>query len=123
MYLLISAVIIIVTAIIHSVVGEKLIISPTLKLDLPQIFKSDFLTKRTLRFAWHITSIVWIALAGIILTIAQNPLDTTGIFIIKIISLTFLMSGLISLVGAHGKHFSWYVFLAVSVILWIGVMV
>ncbi len=49
----------------HSILGEKFIINPLQNFqNLPPIFGSDLLTKRTLRFAWHLYSLVFIVPAS-----------------------------------------------------------
>ena len=34
--------------------------------DLPRLFGSDWFTRRTLRFAWHITSVAWLGFAALL---------------------------------------------------------
>ena len=120
-YLLISAIIIIVIGVVHSIVGEKLIIIPTLKLELPQIGGSDLIAGRTLRFAWHLTTLVWWAIAAMLISFANQPLTPPAMIAVQIFSVAFFLSGITSLVIARGKHFSWYVFLTVSLLMWLGV--
>lgn len=119
-YFLVAAILLILTGIIHSVLGEKLLIIPTLKLDLPPLFGSTFLTKRTLRFAWHLTTLFWLAIALILILFAKQPFNPTSILVVQIFSATFFLSGIVSLIGGHGKHFSWFVFLGISLLLWLG---
>jgi hypothetical protein len=52
-------------AVAHSYLGERYILVRLFKRqDLPKLFGSDWFTKRTLRFAWHITSVAWLGLAA-----------------------------------------------------------
>ena len=54
----IAAVLIGGTAVAHSVLGERYILVRLFRREnLPRLFGSDELTKRTLRFAWHLTSV------------------------------------------------------------------
>lgn len=119
-YFVAAALLIIILGAIHSILGEKLIINPVLKLDLPHILGSDFITKRTLRFAWHLTTIIWWASAIILFYLAFHTIDPITEIIVKIFSVAYLFSGLVSLVIARGKHFSWYVCLVISIALWLG---
>lgn len=119
-YLLISAILTIIVALIHSVLGEKLIITPVLRLDLPKISGSDFLTKRTLRFAWHITSLAWLGIAGIFIYGAIHPMTVELSFVIRIMSAMFLVSSIITLITARGRHFAWWVFLLIAILSWMG---
>jgi uncharacterized membrane protein HdeD (DUF308 family) len=120
-YFLSAAGMTLILGLIHSFLGEKLIITPLLKLDnLPHILGSDFLMKRTLRFAWHLMSIAVWALGAILVVLALVPLGVTDIFILHIIAATFLVSGIVSLVVAQGRHFSWYSFLFMAGLIWWG---
>jgi len=43
----------------HSVLGERYILIRLFRRsDLPKLFGSDTFTRRTLRFAWHLTTVV-----------------------------------------------------------------
>ena len=47
--------------------GEKYILIRLFKRNnLPKLLGSDWLTKRVLRFAWHLTSIAWWGFAAIL---------------------------------------------------------
>ena len=53
-------------ALVHSVLGERCILIRLFRrTDLPPLFGSDDFTKRTLRFAWHLTSVVWLGVAAV----------------------------------------------------------
>lgn len=117
-YLITSAVLIIITGTIHSVLGEKLILIPVFKMPLPPLLKSEIFMKRVLRMAWHMTTLAWWGIGYIFWRLAQQPLDATGILFTKTILIVCLISGLFSLVWARGRHFSWMVFLLVSYLLW-----
>lgn len=118
--LIIAAVLTITIGLIHSVLGERLIVSPLLKRDLPKILGSDFITRQTIRFAWHLTTIAVWALAAIMVVYSSRPLDTTGVAVLTIIAVTFLISSLISLIAVRGKHFSWWFFLLIALAVWFG---
>jgi hypothetical protein len=40
--------------------------------------------------------------------------------LVRILAATLFASFLISLFGARGKHFSWWVFLSIAILLWLG---
>jgi hypothetical protein len=49
----------------HSVLGERYILIRFFRrTDLPKLFRGAELTIRTLRFAWHLTTIAWQGAAG-----------------------------------------------------------
>ena len=119
-YLLyLAALILLAVAFIHSFCGEKYILIRLFKRDnLPKLFGSDDFTKKTLRFAWHITSVAWLGFAGIIVSLAQPELDKAHIA--QMIMLTFIAHFIIALFGSKAKHLSWIAFLAVSVLVFFG---
>ena len=44
----------------HSYLGERYILTRLFRrTPLPPLFGSDTFTRRTLRFAWHITTVAW----------------------------------------------------------------
>jgi hypothetical protein len=117
-YFTIAAVLFVLLGIAHSYLGERFILIPLFKRGhLPKIFNSDLLTERTLRFAWHLLTVAWFALAAILLT---PEILSSNTAIAKIISIVSLTSSIISFVIARGRHFSWIFFLAISVLVWLG---
>ena len=57
--------------IIHSYMGERFILIRLFRGDnVPHLFGSDLFTKRTLRFAWHITTFAWWGFAYVLWAIA-----------------------------------------------------
>ena len=114
-YLYLASFLLVISAIAHSYLGERYILMRLFQRDnLPKLFGSSKFTVRTLRFAWHVTSVAWLGFAAILVALA-NPTITPGI-IGKIIGVTFLAHFLIALVGSKGKHLSWPVFLAIGIL-------
>lgn len=119
--LLIASFLLILIGLIHSFLGEKYILIRLFRRDnLPKLFGSDWFTKRTLRFAWHITSIAWWGFA-VILYFLANPNSDTHANIFLTISAVFAVSGFISLIFSRGKHLSWLVFFIISLVSSYGV--
>lgn len=113
--LYIAAFLIAAISLAHSYLGERYILIRLFRRnDLPMLFGSSEFTVRTLRFAWHITSIAWLGLAGILLLAAHPPVTTQGIGMV--VGITFLAHSAIALGGSRGKHHSWVVFLAIGAI-------
>lgn len=95
-------------AIAHSYLGERYILIRLFRRqDLPKLFGSDWFTKRTLRFAWHITSVAWIALAA---TLFVDPRVA--------VSAGFGVSAVAAAIGSRGRHYAWIVFLAIALLAW-----
>ncbi len=123
-HLLIASILLFIVAIGHSVLGEMLILNHLKKVTgLPYIFKSDAFAKNTIRFVWHVTSAIGLALAGILFCLCGleflNPVE---ILMVKIIAASMFVSFLLSLIIARGKHLSWIAFLAIGVLCLMGIM-
>lgn len=59
----------------HSWLGERYILIRLFRRgDLPPLFGGADFTKNTLRFAWHLTTLAWLGLAGILVVIAEDAL-------------------------------------------------
>lgn len=105
----------------HSYLGEKYILVRLFRRDnLPRLFGGDWFTKRTLRFAWHLTSIAWLGLGAIAAALATGPATASGTLILRIVSLTFVVHALVAVVASRGKHLSWVVFGAIAVLTWLA---
>jgi hypothetical protein len=103
----------------HSYLGERYILIRLIRRDgLPRLFGDAEFTKRTLRFAWHLTSIAWLSLAAILVKLNTHvPLRAElGMLLVG----TFGVSGVVALVASRGKHLSWVVFLTIALLTWLG---
>ena len=115
----IAAVLLILIGVAHSYLGERYILIRLFRRDnLPKVLGSEAFTKNTLRFAWHVTTVAWFGFAAILIHLQSGELNRS--LIGNIIGLTFLLHGVISVVGGKGKHFSWFVFLAISAVSFYG---
>lgn len=109
-----AAGLILVIGFVHSVLGEKYIIARLLRRDdLPQLFGSADFTRRTLRCAWHLTTVAWLGLAAVLVSLARPSPD--GAMLAAIVGVTFLLHFLVALIGTRGRHLSWIIFLGVAV--------
>lgn len=105
----------------HSYLGERYILVRLFRRsNLPELFGSDVFTKQTLRFAWHLTTIAWTGFAIAILIVVVVPSPGQLSAILKVISITFLISAVVTLVASKGRHFAWVVFLSISILVWMG---
>ncbi len=106
----------------HSYLGERYILIRLLRRqDLPRLFGSDRFTKRTLRFAWHLTTVAWWGFAAIFALMASTaPGPEAWRQVGAIGSAAFGVSALVTLVGSRGRHWAWVVFLAIAVAAWYG---
>ncbi|PHR90340.1 MAG: hypothetical protein COA76_01390 [Moritella sp.] len=104
-----SAFLAIFIGLVHSYLGERYILTRLFKGDLPKLLGSDWFTKRTLRFAWHLTTVAWWGFAAV-LFILSSPNGDTQKQILVVIAVVFFVSGLFSSVFTKGKHISWIFF-------------
>ena len=110
-----AALLIIAIGAAHSYLGERYLLIRLLRRDdLPQLFGGTEFTKRTLRFAWHITTVAWLGFAGVLIAIARDV--TTPAVLGAIVGGTFLIHFGIALLGSRGRHYSWVVFLAIGIL-------
>ncbi len=116
--LLIAAALLALAAIVHSVLGERYILIRLFRRDnLPRLFGSDWFTKRTLRFVWHVTSVAWLGFAATLALLAQSAAPTPNM-ILMVVAITFFLTAAIAGLASRGKHLSWLVFLAIAVLTW-----
>lgn len=121
LYLLGAAILVFVTGLAHSLLGECWIISPLLKRkDLPALFGDDGFTRGTIRFAWHLLSLAWWAIAGVLFAFAGAILTPAAQFSLRSIALCFLVSALFTSASTRGRHLAWTVFLAIAWLTWNG---
>ena len=104
----------------HSILGERYILTRLFRRELPKLFGSDDFTKRTLRFAWHLTTVAWFGLAAVLLAVAAGPAASGPPFFTDLVAVVALISSLVAIVGSRGRHLSWVVFLAIGVLAWWG---
>lgn len=118
--LLIAAGVAVLLGVAHSYLGERyLLVRLFRRGELPKLLGSVDFTKRTLRFAWHLTSVAWVGFAGLLVTLASSE-DGAGRLEARIISATFAASGVLALVGSRGRHLSWILFFAIAGLVWFG---
>jgi hypothetical protein len=111
----------ILLGIAHSWLGEQaLLVRLFRRTGLPKLFGDEFYTRRTLRFAWHLTTITWVGTGAVFLLMAVHKPEESAMLVANIFAIVFLFSGLFSVAALHGRHLSWVVFLLVAVLLWIG---
>jgi hypothetical protein len=105
----------------HSVLGEKLLLGPLFERgDVPALFGSTTFARRTLRFAWHLTTVLLIGIGTVVMALSIPQVDPQPAWILQVLAATFATCSLLSLIGARAKHFSWWVFLIIAALLWFG---
>lgn len=98
-WLFISAIAMVVTAIIHSVAGERRLIGPALE-GRKGVF-ANAQSRKVMRGAWHLTSFFMLLTAAVMIW-PQTSLDLKAL-----IAGAWLMIGFYSLLSTRGKHVGW----------------
>ena len=119
MALLTAAALLVAIACAHSLVGERYILQRLFRRGpLPPLYGSDWFTRRTLRFAWHLTSVAWLGFAALLVLQTRRPeIDRA---LVTVVAATFLAHAVVTALASRGKHFAWPVFLAVAVLCWLA---
>ena len=105
----------------HSVLGEKLVLGPLFERgEVTKLLGSTVFAHRTLRFTWHLTTVLLLGIGVVVVDLSLSAPNSTSTCIIQVLAATFAVCSLLSLIGARGKHFSWWVFLIIAVLLWLG---
>lgn len=113
--LYVAAFLAVAVGVAHSYLGERhILIRLFRRPDLPKLSGSAEVTARTLRFAWHVTSIAWFGFAGILLLLAHPPLSHQHVG--WVVGATLLATAAAVLVGSRGKHPAWVLFAIIGVI-------
>ena len=112
---LLAAVLALGIGVAHSFLGEKYILIRLFRRgDLPQLFGGTEFTVRTLRFAWHLTSVAWWGAAALFLLLARGPLSSAAVS--GVLAAVFLVSAGITVIASRGRHLAWPVFLVIGFI-------
>ena len=112
---LLAAALAVALGVAHSFLGEKYILIRLFRRsDLPKLFGGTEFTIRTLRFAWHLTSVAWWGAAALLFLLAQGPLSSAAVS--GVLAAVFLASAAITFIASRGRHLAWPVFLAIGFI-------
>ena len=113
-----AAILAVALGLAHSVLGEKYILIRLFQREnLPRLFGSTEFTIRTLRFAWHLTTVAFFGFGALLVHAGQGDLTIPGT--LRIIGITCIASGLLPLFFTRGKHLSWLILFAIGgIALW-----
>src|SRR5690554_1069008 len=93
----------------HSILGERYIITWLLRHDLPRLFGGTEFAAGTIRFAWHITTVLTLGVSTVLCLVAA---DATHPALVSAIGWTLVVCGLLPIYFTRGRHLSWVVFFA-----------
>lgn len=98
----------------HSYLGERYVLIRLFRRpNLPKLFGSVRFTRRTLRFAWHLTTIAWWGFGAQMALAASSPVAAAG-YVLEAIAWTFGASAVVTGIASRGRHLAWIVFLAIA---------
>jgi hypothetical protein len=108
-----AAALLAVLGLAHSWLGEVNVLQRLFRRseDLPRLLGSTDFTKNTLRFVWHLITVMAIGFALLILQIAANA---SAAAMANAIGAFLLLSGLLPLVLTRGRHLSWVVLFVIA---------
>jgi hypothetical protein len=93
----------IVTALIHSILGEKRLISPQIAA-ASGVMKNS-LARNVTRFAWHWTTILWFLVAAVLIRAGLgHAMDS---FVLLLIGVAHIIMGLFDALLTRGRHIGW----------------
>ena len=107
-----EAVLLVVTAVAHSVLGERRLLGPLLARR-DGVLASD-LARFILRFAWHLTSVTWAILALILVQLVRDP-GTARFWAAAATGVAFTGIGLYDAVAIRGRHVGWPLLTAIGI--------
>jgi uncharacterized BrkB/YihY/UPF0761 family membrane protein len=104
----------------HSYLGERYILVRLFRRgNLSDLFRRAEFTKRTLRLAWHITTVLALGFAMLLVVLASSDREAVRTTV-QIISATFAVSGVLALVLSRARHLSWIVFFTIAGLVWVA---
>ena len=106
----------------HSYVGERRVVEFLCdRPDLPPLWGSVGLMRRTIRFAWHLTSIAWVGSGALLLLFARHPAEPIAQLGVRVIAGMFFASAIAAFLWSRGRHPAWAICLVIAVLAWLGV--
>jgi hypothetical protein len=113
--LYLAAALMVAVGIAHSYLGERYLLMRLFrKVDVDALFGGTDFARRTLRFAWHATSIAWWGFAAILALMAGGAVTMRGLALSLAVPL--LATAAIVLFASRGRHLAWPVFLVAGCI-------
>ena len=121
-FLLAASILMLATGCAHSFLGELLILRFMVNFkEVPALLGSVELTKRTLRFTWHLPTLLAVGMALILLRYAALPqLGIQEKFVTNTISAALLACFFVTFAFSRGRHPGWIAFLGAAVLAWLG---
>ena len=106
-----AALLFVILGVAHSWLGERYLLQRLFRRSdqLPKLLGSTDFTKNTLRFVWHLTTLLGLGFALLLLQLAEHASAAATATIIGGVAIG---GALLALVFTRGRHLSWILFLA-----------
>ncbi|WP_306225151.1 hypothetical protein [Bosea beijingensis] len=120
-----AGVVMALTALVHSVVGEFLIFRQLRNGGIVPTQGGPLLRERHVRIlwaSWHLVSILGCAVAAILIALALvpgQPLPST--WLVKVAIVASLAGSALVLFATRGRHPGWFSLLVAAILAWLGV--
>lgn len=115
----IAATLCVLLGLAHSLLGERYILIRLFRRNnLPKNLGSSEFTEQTLRFAWHLTTVLSWAFAVILWHAGSGGISQGEL--LRLIAYTFIAAGFLPLILTRGKHLSWLVLFVIGTIAWVS---
>jgi hypothetical protein len=111
-----AAIVLVVTALAHSVLGELFILRKMAPGVFPRLLRSDVLAARTTRATWHITT----ALGAAFIPILWHERAAPDPFVIDVIASSLAACGVIGIVVTRARHPGWIAFAVAAALAFAG---
>jgi hypothetical protein len=119
-----AAMLAIVVALVHSILGEIMIFRRLRKPGrmIPTDGGERLLGSnvRILWASWHVLTVFGLGMAAILLRLASSARTAEHDFIAQAIAVSMLGGSLLVLVGTRGRHPGWVGLLGVALLVWLG---
>ena len=102
--LTLAAILIVVTMVVHSMLGQRRLIRPL--LDDGHGVMQRPLARFIVPFAWHLTSFIGLIVAAILIAWAWAP-DQAQSLGLAMTGIVFTASGIFDAIGSKGRHVGW----------------
>ena len=107
--LTIAAILIAALGLAHSVLGERYLLTRLFRRDLPTLFGGTAFTRNTLRFAWHLTTVLAWGLGAVLLQLSDGASPQA---LARTLGGCLVLAGLLPLAFTRGRHLAWVVLFA-----------
>jgi uncharacterized membrane protein YfcA len=119
-WLLVAAGTTVFIAAAHSYLGEKRIFPRLLdRAEPPTLGGSATLMRSIVRWAWHLTSLAWVALAAVLIALFGDPSQlrqSVGAVVAAYLS----VGAIVTFATTRGRHIAWPFFVVAMIAAWLG---